>query len=787
MRCSGTRSFVRCCGIAAVSWTFVLQSACTGQEEPARDAEVEDLRDFLAGTRPIPGPADREEHRRTFAWLSVRGAGARASGLDPESEEIWSPVVEQVGDQPLPADVSVWLRSGDIDVASAFVPLRTPCGRRPLPVVDLPREVASPDVQARADRLGCALDRLASREIDVAWTPGLEWGVALPTGQGPALVNPRLLALIEPAGASGAQLSGGDGALWPGVSGAGSGKEQDVSNDGPPASPLEHDDNQNHPRPPTTSSNQDSSRTWCDRACDDVWNNVFTCDCNGSPGSTTDPTPGQSSGCHCDDGAGATGDACGSSACKCAQQGRGARDRTGALVSILMAGTLVLRRRKKPRRAAAAGPSPRSAIGAGEPLSRGRRALPGQVSSRVRRLLSFLVGLVILLGGVAASAAGPPGKLVDVRVLVTPAEAAVFVDGDAVTPVGGVVRIPAGSHTFSAQLEGYAQAVQNVDVPERGTGTLVTLRLVADKGYLVITGSDPTLEITIDGSPAGKGSYSGLVAPGVHVVSARAVGGSSRAWAVTAVAGQAITVSTDAPSTYVPPAPPPPPEEPPVAKKPVPPRVPPPSGPYAFASLGLVWQTSRPHGFEHTDTPAPGFAVGGRAGYRLNGVVGLEALLEYGRIANGGVVLQTHTIDQNGDGAVSGGEAETDRSPASYVLESLRIGPVLRLASEGKLNRFAGGIGVGALHEAISLDHANLEWAPAAGKYVANGTYRHHYEGWSPYLLFEGGYERNIGAFLTGFLVQLTVESVSGIEDEPYNSSLQARMSFCLRAGWAGW
>lgn len=795
MRDSGMLSLVRNGGVVAAAATALFLSACAGQDGPERaEPDIEELRGFLDGSRPIPGAADREEYRHTFAWASVRGAGARASGLDPESEDAWSPVVEQSGIRPVPADVGAWLRSGDIDVASAFVPLRAPCDRPPSAVAELPPELVGPELQARADRLACALDRLASREIALDWTPGLDRGVVLEPERGAALVNPRLIALIEPVAGP---APGGEAASWPGVSPSGPHHEQTVSSAEPAASPLDYDDNQNHPRPPTTSSHNDGSRTWCDRACDDVWNDLFSCDCNGSPGSGTGTgtgTTGQSSGCHCNDGAGSSSSGCGSNACKCGQHGRGAGDRTGALASLLVAGTLVLRRRKRHPPA----PAPRRPRAvAGQARSRRARHLSGQARSsaagrlsrralaRVRGLLSSLAGLLLLLVLAASAAAGPPAKLVDVRVVVTPAEAAVFVDGDAVTPAGGVVRVPAGSHTFSAQLEGYAQAVQNVDVPERGTGTLVTLRLVADKAYLVVTGSDPALVIAIDGSPVGKGAYSGLIAPGAHVVAAYVPGGAARAYSVTAVAGQSVTLSTDAPATYFPPAPPPP-VEPPVPRKPPPPRVPPPSGPYAFASLGVVWQTSRPYGFEHNDTPSPGFAVGGRAGYRFNGTAGLEMLLEYGRVANAGVVLQTHSIDQNGDGAVSGGEAATDRSPADYLLESIRIGPVLRLATEGKVNRFAGGLGLGVLHEAIALNHANLEWDAARGAYLSTGTYHHHYEGWTPYLLFEGGYERSIGAFLTGILAQLTVESVSGIGGEPYNSSLQGRMSFCLRAGWAG-
>jgi hypothetical protein len=727
---------------------LLLGSACGGVDTTELEgSDALELRAFFEGEGPIPEADQRNEYRHTFARQAVRASGLRRSGADMESDEGWSPLAEQDGPLVLPADIRVWQSSGDIDAGGGFVPRKEACmlrGRAP-GTEGLPEEARGPGLEERVVRLACAIERLDGGEHRIEWTAHLSYGAVFAPERGAVLVNPRLVALVEADGGPVQPPSIGAPSIGAGDEGDQEAAPGDVAvpGDGPGARPQSEGENDHHPRPP--SAGDGTSRTWCDRACDDVWNN--SCDCNSQPGSSSN------NNCDCGGTPGSS-----SNGCNCAQASRGAPDRNGLIVSALFAGTLVFRRGRKIR-------------------------LP-------KRSLTTLLVALWFLACAARALAAPPPRLIDVHVTVTPAEAVLFVDGDAVTPVNGVVKVAAGAHVFSAKLDGYSPAVENTTVPEHGTGTLVTLRLVPDKGFVVITGSNPALLLAIDGVPVGKGTYSGLLAPGRHVVTAYIPAGESRSFVVDAVAGQSASVSVDGPATFYPPPPPSPPPTPvPPPRAPVPekPRVPPPSGPYGLVNATLLWQTARPYGFDHGDTPAPGFALGGRFGYRISHLVGLEALLEYGRIANGGFVVQLYDIDQNGDGSVSGGEAIADRSPGDYLLESLRVGPLLRLMSVGSTNRLVGGIGIGALHETISLNHADLVWNATMQKYVSTGTFRHHYEGWSPYLLFEGGYERSIGKVLAGFLLQFALESVSGIAEQPYNSSVQARLGLCLRAGYAGW
>lgn len=210
-------------------------------------------------------------------------------------------------------------------------------------------------------------------------------------------------------------------------------------------------------------------------------------------------------------------------------------------------------------------------------------------------------------------------------------------------------------------------------------------------------------------------------------------------------------------------------------------------GPYAEGVLSLIWQTDIPYGFEHNGLPVPGFGIGGRFGYRVTKTLGVEGLLEYARISNSGTVTQIHTTDKNGDGTLSGGENFFHTGDALYNLQSIRFGPGLRLMSGGLKDRVFGTFGFGGLYEFLDLDHVNLQWVETAKTYVTEGTFHHDYNGWSPYMLAELGYEYSAGDLLIGGAMSLTIESVSGIEGEPYDEPVQARLGFSLRVGYSAW
>src|SRR5262249_28063787 len=159
----------------------------------------------------------------------------------------------------------------------------------------------------------------------------------------------RLLALVEPDSASPA-TSVEKGGVSPWSLSPGSAAGVPSPGDDPGLHPVDLNDNQHHPPPPpTTQTSNDPSRTWCDPACDSIWNDIFpSCSCNGSPGSTNTSNSGcncnngpgsgsssSNSGCDCTKGTGSSSSS-GSSGClKCAHVNRGAPDVTGTGISAL--------------------------------------------------------------------------------------------------------------------------------------------------------------------------------------------------------------------------------------------------------------------------------------------------------------------------------------------------------------------------------------------------------------------------------------------------------------------
>ncbi len=259
-------------------------AGCGGIDSTAPDdSEARDLRAFFEGSAPIPDEAGRDEHRRTLALLSVRASGARRSGVEIDTEDGWSPVVEQATSELLPVDTRVWQRDGDFDPSGAFVPLRSSCRPTgPLDLAELPGEITGPRLDERAVWLACALDRLAGEELSIQWTPHLPHAALLDPEGASALVNPRWIALVEPDESPFGPAAPGIG----GPPGTGPHATGDAQSDHEPgAGPLASDGSSHHPRPPDNDGGG-SSRTFCDRVCDDIWNDAFDCDCDNSLGSS---------------------------------------------------------------------------------------------------------------------------------------------------------------------------------------------------------------------------------------------------------------------------------------------------------------------------------------------------------------------------------------------------------------------------------------------------------------------------------------------------------------------
>jgi hypothetical protein len=733
--------------------------------EPGIESGAAELRAFLEGAAPAPEtPEDADLLNEAFARQAVRGGGYRREGVEGASEDGWSPVVkERAGEGEAAADVRPWVSAGDINEAGRFAPLAGLCpeaAQIPLTADGLsPEELDLSGLEDRMARLSCATSRLAgggAAGVQVAWAARgapLSAGIVISEDGLTARANPRLLHLIPfnesaaavpppaipPPPSGGEALAASPGGEGSGASASANGSAKNA-NDGPP--PLE-----NHPRP---KPEYDAPRGGCG-SCNDP----FDCD----------------AGRNCNLGS-------------CSMTSRRG-DLNALLVSSLFVSALVLRRSRSRSRSRDRAERPDSAA------RRFGRAL-------ARRVSSLLLLAVCLALAASASAQQPQrSKRVPVRIEVTPSQAVITMDGKPL-PAGpsGAVEIDPGKHTFAASLDGYDPAEQTVTVQPGAKDTAVSLKLTPNKAFVTIRAPDQGFYIAIDGAVVGQGSWSGLVAPGRRLIQVYRPGGAAYHYPVDAVAGQSFTVPSAAAPAAPPAAQPPPPSsypERPADAGAVPPFHPVPApnpqvrGFYVLGLASLLWQTGVPYGFEHEGEAAPGFTFGARGGYRINNVAGVEFLVEYGRIANSGVLVQAQNTDRDGDGNVFDAEAAIDRSPADYILQSFRFGPVFRMTSSGPVHRFVGGLGIGALYEIIDLDHVNMEWSDAQVRYIKNGFYHHDYSGFSPFILLEGGYERSIGNLLIGGRLQIAMESVAGLEGEPYDSTFQARFGLGLHVGYSMW
>ena len=80
-------------------------------------------------------------------------------------------------------------------------------------------------------------------------------------------------------------------------------------------------------------------------------------------------------------------------------------------------------------------------------------------------------------------------------------------------------KIPSGTHTITLSRDMYSDASQRIDVKDEQTSK-VFLELMAGYGTIGIV-AKPDASINIDGNSISNGSYTGRLAPGIHLVEAK--------------------------------------------------------------------------------------------------------------------------------------------------------------------------------------------------------------------------------------------------------------------------
>jgi hypothetical protein len=349
-----------------------------------------------------------------------------------------------------------------------------------------------------------------------------------------------------------------------------------------------------------------------------------------------------------------------------------------------------------------------------------------------------------------------------VTVKLTPRQAVLIVDGEEQPPHTADKPVPLGpgTHKIGARHDGYAPAEQQVSVVSGDRALVVTLALVADKGYVRVDAGDPRTVIVLDGRVVGRGRWAGLVAPGSHEVELRdpsgrvvkipAVVTAGKALELGGGAGQAslpIAVAPSAPPTLPAPAPP--------QRRP-PPR-PPQRGPYGLLATAIYAPLTHPTGFSvNSDKPGWGAAFGVHGGYRPLTVLGVEAMYRY-----------SHT-------SVSGVD-DASGAAAKYTLRSHRVGAGLRLMSSGTKARF-----IATLHGGLTVDAFELGGS-CRGLCDANGA--------TGFADAEVGFELDLKGVLLGVLIEQSVSGKKHLARARGDFFSEAIIQFGagLRVGYGAW
>jgi hypothetical protein len=360
----------------------------------------------------------------------------------------------------------------------------------------------------------------------------------------------------------------------------------------------------------------------------------------------------------------------------------------------------------------------------------------------------------------AADVKATEGELKDMRALlapvkiaVSPADAKVTLDGDALpaAALAQPIALGPGTHRIAAAAEGFASGEQSFTVAS-GEATAVALTLSPEQGSMQIEAPDPRMTITVDQHVVGTGAWSGSLLPGSHSVQITGPGGPPFSADVLVVAGKALTVrpgGAQLPSL---------PEGAATPRKEAP-ISPSKHGFYAIATGSLLFQTRYPRDFPGPEVNSGG-AGGVRLGYQVNGVAGFDGFFEHSS-------LYTPSASADNKG---------------YTLISNRVGADLRLMTPGKYVRAVGVIGGGLVLDALSFD-APL---PGCATNVCSDS-----SGADPFLLLEAGLEFEFSGVLLGLALESEFQSSRGISSasvkSPFGNDPLIHLGPGLRVGFALW
>ncbi len=272
-----------------------------------------------------------------------------------------------------------------------------------------------------------------------------------------------------------------------------------------------------------------------------------------------------------------------------------------------------------------------------------------------------------------------------VRLRVRPEHARVLLDGRTLTPADWAepIVLNVGEHALSAEAPGFATERRLIRVAggQRELPQLVDLRCVA--GFVDVTSSDPSANISIDGVPKARRAYRGPVEPDTdHLLQVYREGVEpfERTFQVGLCKTLAIRAQLEASEA----APPTDPAGPKAASNAAAQA---PVGFFGQLSLDVLGLSRQPLSLDLSKARGGALAaLGIRAGYRLSSPVALDWMLDVGALEVVGAVDPTNTT-----------------LTRDYSLRSIHFGPNLNLMTTGDKLRFVTTIGAGMVHHRLAV------------------------------------------------------------------------------------
>ena len=260
-----------------------------------------------------------------------------------------------------------------------------------------------------------------------------------------------------------------------------------------------------------------------------------------------------------------------------------------------------------------------------------------------------------------------------VIVKLTPAKATVIVDGEELPPgaAGKPLALGPGAHRIEARADGFAGAERSVTVAS-GQTQEISLDLAPDKGLVTIVAPDAKMTIAVDQRVVGAGAWSGLLAPGPHVVQMYGVGQTPYDAQIVVVAGKPLDVRAGG-------------EVPPGNGAVIP--VNPKKGEirrglYLLGTGSILFSAVHPPSFDKP-TVSFGGAYGLRIGFQVNDTAGFDLSYEHSSIST------SRSGDESGE--------------RGYRILADRVAASLRLTSPGKTWRFVGVLGGGLVVDGVKF------------------------------------------------------------------------------------